>query len=364
VSATTTRPAKTPQPPLVRVVRLGPASGRVDARAVAVCVVGIALLVFVSALSIGTGDFKIGVPDVLRVIAGGGDPAHQFIVNELRLPRVAVGLLVGLALGAAGAMTQTLARNPLASPDILGVTDGAAVGAVAVIVLGGTTGALATGLSAVGVTAAAFVGALAATVAVYLLAWRGGVDGTRLVLVGIGVGAILSALVSWMLTRARIWDAQAAAVWLTGSINGRGWEQAEPLFWALVVLLPLALAAGRTLRVMQLGDDSAQSLGVRLQRAQLAVLVIAVALTAFAVSAAGPIEFVAFVVPQIALRLAGASRPPILASAIYGALLVVSADLVARVVLPVELPVGIVTSAVGAPYLIWILVKRNREVSA
>lgn len=345
-------------------MRIGPVSGRIDARSIGVCVVGVAVLIVMVAVSIGTGDFQISVPDVLKVLAGGGDPAHQFIVNELRLPRVAVGLLVGAALGVAGALTQTFARNALASPDILGVTDGAAVGAVAVIVLGGTTGTLATSLSAVGVTAAAFLGALLATVAIYLLAWRGGIDGTRLVLIGIGVGAILSAVVSWLLTRARIWDAQAAAVWLTGSINGRGWEQAKPLFWALVLLLPAALIAGRTLRVMQLGDDSAQALGVRLQRAQLVVLVIAVALTAFAVSAAGPIEFVAFVVPQIALRLAGASRPPILASAIYGALLVVTADLIARVVLPVELPVGIVTSVVGAPYLIWILVKRNREVSA
>ena len=115
---------------------------------------------------------------------------------------------------------------------------------------------------------------------------------------------------------------------------------------------------------MQLGDDSAKSLGVRLQLAQAAVLVIAVGLAAFAVSAAGPIEFVAFVVPQIALRIAGGSRPPVLASVIYGAILVVGADLVARVILPVELPVGIVTSAIGAPYLIWLLVKRNRKVTA
>ena len=213
-------------------------------------------------------------------------------------------------------------------------------------------------------TTAALAGAALATLAIYLLAWRQGIDGTRLVLVGIGVGAMLSALVSWLLVRARIWDAQEAAVWLNGSINGRGWEQAMPLFWALVILLPAAMIASRTLRAMQLGDDSAKSLGVRLQLAQAAVLVIAVGLAAFAVSAAGPIEFVAFVVPQIALRIAGGSRPPVLASAIYGAILVVAADLVARVILPVELPVGIVTSAIGAPYLIWLLVKRNRKVTA
>jgi iron complex transport system permease protein len=330
-----------------------------------VCVVGLVILVLLSAVSIGTGDFKISVPDVLRVLVGNGDPAHEFVVHELRLPRVAVAILVGAALAVSGALTQTFARNALASPDILGVTDGAAAGAVAVIVLGGTAGGtLATSLSAIGVTTAALAGAALATFAIYVLAWRQGIDGTRLVLVGIGVGAMLSALVSWLLVRARIWDAQEAAIWLNGSINGRGWEQARPLFWALVILLPAAMIASRTLRAMQLGDDSARSLGVRLQHAQAAVLVIAVGLAAFAVSAAGPIEFVAFVVPQIALRIAGGSRPPVLASAIYGAILVVAADLVARVILPVELPVGIITSAIGAPYLIWLLVKRNRKVTA
>ncbi len=350
--------------PRQQVVRVGVASWRVPLRATAVCVVGLGVLVLVSAVSIGTGDFPISVPDVLRVLVGGGDAGQQFIVRELRLPRVVVGVLVGAALGMSGALTQTLARNPLASPDMLGVTEGAAVGAVAVIVLSGTNGALATSLSGVSVPAAAMAGALLSTAAIYLLAWRRGIDGQRLVLVGIACGAILSALTSWLLVRAQIWDAQAATVWLTGSLNARGWEHAEPLAWALLVLGPAALILTATLRALQLGDDSARSLGVRLQLAQLMTLVIAVGLVAFAVSAAGPIEFVAFVVPQVAMRLTGGCRPPLLASAIYGALLVVGADLVARVVLPTELPVGLVTAVIGAPYLIWLLVRTNRRVTA
>ncbi len=347
-----------------QVLRVGGASWRVPLRATSVCVTGLGLLVLVSAVSIGTGDFPIPLPDVLRVLVGGGDPGQQFIVRELRLPRVVVGVLVGAALGLSGALTQTFARNPLASPDVLGVTEGASVGAVAVIVLAGTNGALATNLSGISVPAAAMAGALLTTAAIYLLAWRRGIDGTRLILVGIGCGAVLSALTSWLLVRAQIWDAAAATVWLTGSLSSRGWEQAEPVAWALLVLLPAALVLSATLRALQLGDDSARSLGVRLQLAQLATLLIAVGLAAFAVSAAGPIEFVAFVVPQVALRLCRASRPPLLASAIYGAVLVVAADLLARVVLPTELPVGLVTAAVGAPYLIWLLVRTNRRVTA
>ena len=346
------------------VLRLGSASGRVPLRAAAVTLTGLAVLMLVVAVSVGTGDFPLSVPDVLRVLAGGGDAGQQFVVWELRLPRIAVGVLVGAALGMSGALTQTLARNPLASPDVLGVTEGAACGAVAVIVLGGTSGSLATGLSSLGISSAALAGGLLTTTAIYLLAWRRGVDGQRLVLVGIGCGAVLSAITSWLLVRAQIWDATAAAVWLTGSLNARGWEQAGPLAWTLLVLGPAALLLTATLRVLQLGDDSTRALGVRLQLAQLATLVVAVGLAAMAVAAAGPIEFVAFVVPQVAMRLVGGSRPPLLASAVSGAVLVVASDLVARVVLPTELPVGVVTAVVGAPYLIWLLVRTNRKVSA
>ncbi len=358
------RPDQQGRDPGHQVVRLGAFSGRIPLRSLVVCIVGVLLMVGLTLLSVSIGDFHVPVRDVAEVLLGGGDLSQQFIVRELRLPRVAVGLLVGACLGMSGALTQTFARNPLASPDILGVTDGASAAAVAVIVLGGTTGTLATTLSGFDIPAAALTGGLLTTVAIYLLAWRKGIDGQRLVLIGIGCGAILTALTSWLLVHARIWDAAAAAVWLTGSLNARGWEQAEPTAWALLVLGPLALLLCATLRVLQLGDDSARSLGVRLQLAQLATLVVAVGLCAFAVSAAGPVEFVAFVVPQIAMRLTGGSRPPLLASAIYGAVLVVGSDLVARAVLPFEVPVGLVTSAIGAPYLIWLLLRTNRKVTA
>ncbi|WP_309232958.1 iron chelate uptake ABC transporter family permease subunit [Blastococcus sp. TML/C7B] len=170
-----------------------------------------------------------------------------------------------------------------------------------------------------------------------------------------------SALVDWLLTNAQIYDAAAAYVWVTGSLNARTWDQAVPLALALAVLLPLALATGRALSVLQFGDDTARGLGLRLPIAQTAVVLLAVALTAAAVSAAGPITFVALVVPQVAVRLTGGSRPPLLASGLLGAVLVVGADLVTRTVLPEALPVGILTAVIGAPYLLWLLVRGRRR---
>jgi iron complex transport system permease protein len=342
------------------VVRIGPVSGNLRWRHLVVPVVAFAVLVLLSAISLGRGDFPIGLVDVLRTLVGLGNGPQNFIVLELRAPRIVVGVLVGLALGIAGALFQTFARNPLASPDTLGITMGAAVGAVAAIVLsagGGIGGTLA----AVSVPMAALLGALGTGALLFVLAWRAGIDGYRLVLVGIALWSIGTALTDWLLTNAEIHDAASAYVWITGSLNARTWDHAVPLAIAVAVLLPLALALSRALRVLQFGDDTARGLGVRLQPAQAVTVLVAVALVAFAVSAAGPITFVALVVPQIAVRLSGGSRPPLLASGLLGAVLVVGADLVTRTVLPEALPVGILTAVIGAPYLLWLLVRGRRR---
>ncbi|MGY1630852.1 FecCD family ABC transporter permease [Geodermatophilus sp. SYSU D01186] len=346
--------------PRETVVRAGPVSGRLRWRQLLVPVSAAVVVVLLGAVSLGRGDFPIGVGDVLETLVGLGEQTQEFIVLELRAPRIVVGALVGLAFGIAGALFQTFARNPLASPDVLGITQGASVGAVAAIVLGGTSsgGALLGGL---GVPLAALLGALVTGVLLFVLAWRRGVDGYRLVLVGIALWAVASALTDWLLTRAEIFDAAAAYVWITGSLNARTWDQAGPLSLALAVLVPLALAASRALAVLQFGDDTARGLGVRLPLAQAAVVLVAVALTAAAVAAAGPISYVALVVPQIAVRLSGGSRPPLLASGLLGAALVIGADLLTRTVLPEALPVGILTAAVGAPYLLWLLVRGRRR---
>jgi len=349
-------------------LRIGATSWLVPVRAALVSVAGLGLLFLLVAVDLSVGDFPIPLGDVVRTLLGGGDAGQRFVVMELRLPQTAVAVGVGAALGLAGALTQTLARNPLASPDILGITEGAAFGAVLVIVASGASGygggLIAGRLQELGLPLAAFGGAIVTALALYAFSWRRGLDMQRLVLVGIGLGAALSAGTSYLLVNARIQDAASAQVWLSGSLTARGWEHGRPVLLTLVVLAPLAMLLVRSLNAMLLGDDAARGLGVRLQLTQLGCLVVAVGLTSVSVAAVGPLEFVAFVVPQVALRLTGGSRPPVLASMVAGAILVVGADLVTRAVLPFALPAGIVTAAIGAPYLIWLLARANRRRTA
>jgi iron complex transport system permease protein len=346
-------PPQVPGRPPLRFRRL---SGVWRLRQVLVTAVGLGLVVLVGALNIGRGDFVLPVLDVLRVLVGGGTRAQQFIVLDVRLPRTLTGALVGAALGISGAITQTVARNALASPDVLGVTEGASAAAVLLIVLGG--GAVAA--SAVGLPLAALAGGLLTAALVYALSWRSGLDGYRLVLVGIGIGAVAEALTSWLLVTANITEAARALVWLTGSLNNRGWEHVLPVGTALAALVPVALLLTFSLGALQLGDDTARGLGLRVDRARTALLLTAVGLAAVATASAGPVGFVALIVPQICQRLVQTSRPPLLAAGIYGAVLLLAADLVTRTVLPTELPVGIVTAVIGAPYLIWMLVRGHR----
>ncbi len=204
-------------------------------------------------------------------------------------------------------------------------------------------------------------GGLVATLAVYLLAYRKGISGYRLVLVGIGISFMLYAVVDYMLTRAEIFDAAQATIWLTGSLNGRGWEHVRPAGVALAVLLPAALVLSRQLRTLQLGDDAARGLGVRIGRARLGLIVTGVGLAAVATASAGPVPFVALVSPQIARRLAGASNLSLVPAALAGAALMLLSDLVGRrLFAPTQLPVGITSSIVGAPYLLWLLARANR----
>ena len=327
-------------------------------------VVTLACLVAVIALGlIGAvvGSSSLTIPDVVRTLFGGGTGGEQLIVFELRLPRVVAGLLVGFALGLAGALTQTFARNPLATPDIIGVTSGASFGAVAAIVLGGGAYSVSAGLLSVGLPAAAILGALITSAVVYGLSWRGGIDSYRLILIGIGATATLTGITSYLIARAQITDAAAAAQWLVGSLSGVSWSSVWPVLVAVIVIVPIALLQSANLELSQLGDDLSTGLGLAVQRHRLVIIVCAVVLTAAAVSASGPIEFVAFVAPQIARRLAKTARPPLLASGLIGAIIVLGGDALARGVLPGEIPVGIITTIVGAPYLIWLLTRRTER---
>ncbi|WP_456698625.1 FecCD family ABC transporter permease [Aeromicrobium sp. P5_D10] len=356
---------QTQRGPRLWTLRAGRVSGLVPMRALLVAALGFVLTFVLLAFNVSRGEVSIPLLDVVRALFGQGDSATMVIVREIRLPQAGVAVLVGAALGLAGALTQTFARNPLATPDMIGITDGAAAAAVGFILVTGTgTGALASLFDSVGLSASAFIGGMTVAVLLYILSWRRGINGQRLILIGIGLGFMLQAITHWLLIKAKIEQAQQANVWLNGSLSGRDWNSAEPLIWGLLILVPISLFLIVGLRLLQLGDDSARSLGLRVQWHQVFVLVCAVGLCALVVSVAGPIDFVAFVVPQVAMRLSGCSRPPLVASMAFGAALVVAADVVARSMLPVVLPAGIVTSAIGAPYLIWILLRSNRKVSA
>ncbi|GGQ03359.1 iron ABC transporter [Streptosporangium pseudovulgare] len=347
-----------------RPLRLGPASWLLRLRSAAAALVLLAAAVLLMALNMRLGDIPMSVAEVFRAVTGDG-PDH-FVVMELRLPRALTGVLVGAALALAGAITQAIARNPLASPDVLGVTTGSSVAVVGIIVTAGSAAGGAGGaLASVGVPLVALAGGLAGALAVYLLAWRGGLDGYRLVLVGVGVSAVFTNVKYWLLTVGDVTDSGRAMVWISGSLNGRGWEHVVPVAIALAVLVPAALAGTRSLGALRFGDDTVTGLGVRTNLARGLLILAAVLLAAVATAAAGPIAFVALASPQIALRVAGVAQPPLVVSALCGAVLVTAADLAARTVAaPAELPVGVVTAVLGAPYLIYLLVRARRGARA
>lgn len=339
----------------------------VKPRTVVLAIVFAALAIVVAVVSLSVGTTKLPVGDVVRVLLGGGDSGTQLIVRELRLPRVATGLLVGIAFAVSGALLQTLSRNPLTSPDIIGVNSGASAAAVTVIVLAGSAGGVSGIAAKVGLPLAAVLGGLTATLVVGLLSiQRGVVDAGKVVLIGVGVAAAANSLVAWLLVIGDVTDAGRAAAWLAGSLNARTWTDAVPVGLTVLVLVPVALAFNRDLSALVLGDDVAASLGVRVSRTRLALLVVASVLAAMATAGAGPIAFIALVAPQIAQRLARTERPPLVTTAMLGALFVTLADLVARTGLevvgvgPYELPVGVVTAACGAPYLLHLIGRQQK----
>ncbi|GAA4423998.1 iron chelate uptake ABC transporter family permease subunit [Georgenia halophila] len=327
-----------------RPVRLRPPRSRV-------LVAVLSVLVLVLAWSGLTTDTDMSAVEVLRTLAGQGD--EEFTIFRLRLPRVALGAAVGVAFGLAGAIFQSVLRNPLASPDILGVSGGASLAAATAILVGGLSGAA--------VSAAALTGAFAAAIAIYVLAWRSGVSGYRFVLVGVGVAFLVQSGLAYLVSRADVSDVRDALIWMVGSIGTPPWSDVATLAAALAVLLPAVWAVAGPLRILQLGDDTAGGLGVRPEIGRLLALALAVALAAAGTAFAGPVAFVAFVSAPIARRLAPTAGLALVPSALVGVVLVLAADLVGQYLLPMAVPVGIVTGVVGAPYLLWLLAADNRR---
>ena len=304
-------------------------------------------------LSLMLGQTFYSPADVWGVLTGQRVAGASFTVGELRLPRAVLAILAGFAFGIAGVSFQTLLRNPLASPEIIGISNGAGAAAVFGIIVLSLNGPI--------VSLLALGGAIVTAGVIYLLSIKNGFAGTRLILIGIGVAAMLQSIISYMLSRAANWDIQTAMQWLTGSLNNASWERVMPLAIAAVIIVPLLLLQGRALGAMQLGDDSASGLGVRVNTTRLLFILGAVALLAFATAATGPIAFVAFMAGPIAARITGPGANLLVPSAFIGAVLVLGGDLIGQFAFGERYPVGVITGVLGAPYLIYLLIRTNRS---
>lgn len=347
-------PAPVPGPATVdaaaaRVAALRAARRRRSALVLTVTV-AVGVVVAVVALCLGAAGLTPG-----RALAGAvglGDPGDVFVVQRLRLPRVLAALFAGAAFALAGALFQSTLRNPLASPDILGVSTGASLGAVWALLGLGVQGAAVAGF--------AFGGALVAALAIWLLAWRRGLHSIRFVLVGVGVAYVCGSLLAWLMARAEVREAQTALMWTIGSVADVRGPSLTLLLVGVVVLGAAAAAVSRTQPALSLGDDNARALGVRVDAARVTTLLVAVGLVAVATSAAGPVAFVALVAPAIARGLLDDGGADLVASSAVGAVLVLGADVVGQHALgPLVAPAGVVTGIVGAPYLLWLLSGRS-----
>lgn len=308
------------------------------------------LLAGLLALMVGTLPLSSG--QVFAALFGQASGAADIIVNQWRLPRAMMALIFGAALGISGAIFQSLVRNPLGSPDIIGFNAGAYTGAlVAITLFNGNYFEVAS--SALG-------GGLLSALAVYLLAYRQGIQGFRLIIVGIAIGAMLTAFNTWLTITASLEAAMTAAAWGAGSLNGLTWAKGLPSVIFIIIATVIAMLLSRRMPLLEMGDDAAGALGVPVEKTRLGLMAIGVILMAAVTAAAGPISFIALAAPQIAKRLLGTSSVTLTASALMGALLLISADLCAQhLFLPNQLPVGVITISIGGLYLIWLLIRES-----
>lgn len=323
------------------------------ARRATVAMVALAvILIVLFVVSLAAGDPVYSLGDVWRVLIGEQVPGASFIVGELRLPRAVLAVTVGASFGLAGITFQTMLRNPLASPDIIGITNGANAAALfGIVVLGAGTLAVSLGAVVAGIATAALI---------YGLAASGKAVGTRLILVGIGIAAMLHSVTSYLLVYANELDLQRAMRWLNGSLNLASWDTVLIAAVPFVLLAPILLMLGPRLSLLRLGEDLAAGLGVPVEATRRMLVLVAVALASFATAATGPILFVAFMSGPIATRLVGHRGSLMVPSALVGATLVLAADLIGQYAFDTRYPVGVITGALGAPFLIYLLIRTQR----
>lgn len=318
-------------------------------------IVGACLILLATALallSLASGEIQLSPAQVIDVLSGAGTPADRLVVQTFRLPRIIAAIVVGIAFAVSGALMQALTRNPLGSPDILGINAGAAFGALlSIVVFRDVT---------IGMPIAGLLGALLAAGFCALLAAGGGVG--RLILVGIGLNFALTAGVDMLMRRADTIEAAQATLWLTGSLNDASFASIQPAAAGLALFLPVAIWLASDLDRLALGDDVANSLGVRSLLTRGLTVLSAVGLASLAVATAGPVAFIAFLAGPIARGLLASPNVSVVTSALVGATVMLAADLVSRLaVQQVILPVGVTTALLGAPYLLWILARQTRR---
>ena len=323
-------------------------------RLVLSCLLLMLVSLAVAVFSLRSGAVTLDFTQVFNALTGSAPRNITMVVTEWRLPRVMMALLVGAALGISGAIFQSLMRNPLGSPDVMGFNTGAWSGVLVAMVLFGQH------LTAI--TLAAMAGGILTSLIVWALAWRDGIETFRLIIIGIGMRAMLMAFNTWLLLQAPLETSLSAGLWFAGSLNGLTWAKTLPAAPLILLMFICALLLVKRMRLLEMGDDSACALGVSVERSRLMLMLVAVVLTAAATAIAGPISFIALVAPHIARRLSGTARWGLTQSALCGSLLLLAADLCAQqLFMPYQLPVGVVTVSLGGIYLIVLLVQESRK---
>lgn len=318
------------------------------------CLLLLAASLLIAVWSLRSGAVPLDFSQVFNALTGSAPRNITMVVTEWRLPRVVMAILVGAALGVSGAIFQSLLRNPLGSPDVMGFNTGAWSGVLVAMVLFGQD------LTAIAF--AAMAGGILTSLVVWLLAWRNGIETFRLIIIGIGIRAMLMAFNTWLLLHASLETSLSAGLWNAGSLNGLTWAKTLPATPIIALMMVCAWLLVRRMRLLEMGDDSACALGVSVERSRLTLMLVAVVLTAASTAIAGPISFIALVAPHIARRISGTARWGLTQSALCGAVLLLAADLCAQqLFMPYQLPVGVVTVSLGGIYLIVLLVQESRK---
>lgn len=332
----------------------------IDKKALYVSIALLFITVAVMSVSIGIGELYISPLEVIQSLTGTGSGMNDVVIQEFRLPRILIAVLAGASLSLSGAILQGVIRNPLASPDMLGITTGAGFAAVTFITMFSSSSNNLT-VSISYLPLAAVIGAFLITVIIYLLAWKRGITPVRLILIGVGLMTATQALTTLMIIIGPIYAASQATIWLTGTVYATNWKDVFSLLPWFVILVPLLISLSRTLNIQELGDDVATSLGHSAMRGRVLLLFISTALAGSAVAFTGAIGFVGLIGPHIARRLVGSSFGALLpVSAFLGAIIVLLADLAGRTLFsPMEVPAGVFTALIGAPYFIYLLFKNH-----